>query len=245
MRALPADPEIENLDPDVRARVAALWRSRADSELGAAETFRRIARALEELDADPALIALATRGVQDELGHAELCHEVAARYAGASPPAPAARPHAYPEFTGPPAVRALLLVIANCCFNETTATAYLQLCQRDAEGPLVREVLRRLLADDVDHARLGWSFLASNLAATPALAPVLSAQLASLLAMNFNTWHHGKALLGEAPRHGCPTRADVDAMIIDVSRELILPGFDRAGLDISAARAWLAEKHPS
>jgi hypothetical protein len=240
MRDLPDDASIEALDAASRLAAAEAWLGRSASEGGAAENFRMIARSLREANAAPALIDIATSAVDDEIEHAEICRRVASRYLGKEAPSVPPRTASYPEFAGAPApLAALLHVMLNCCFNETTATAYLQLCMRDAKGPLVRAALREFLSDDVGHARLGWSVLSSTLGANPTLAPVISRYLKALTQMNLRTWHVGQRPMYEGPAHGCPLGADVAVTVLDAMRTLVFPGLAGVGLDVTEASAFL------
>ena len=62
----------------------------------------------------------------------------------------------------PPEANRLLHAVLNCCVNETIASAHLRATLKAAVSPLVREVIRLLLADEIDHARVGWAHLASE-----------------------------------------------------------------------------------
>jgi hypothetical protein len=241
MRTLPDDPTLASLTPSQRQAIGQAWLGRSASEAGAAENFRLIVRSLREAGADAALVEMAERSIADELEHAELCRQVASRYLAREAPLPEARKARYPTFDGAsPELVALLHLVLNCCFNETSATAYLGLCLSQAHGPLVHAALREMLSDDIDHARLGWAVLSSTLAANPALAPVLSGYVLPLTKMNFRTWRVGETPMHEEPAHGCPTGAEVARSIVESMDELVLPGLERAGLDVTVARAWIA-----
>jgi hypothetical protein len=236
------DVAIEALSVDDRSLIGAAWTGRSASEGGAAENFRLISRCLRDARAADELIAVAEASVADELRHATLCLEVASVYLDRALALPPPIVHAPPTFDRAPAqLVPLLHLVGNCCYNETTATAYLEMCMRAATGPIVRAALRELLSDDVDHARLGWSSLASTLTTTPSLAPLLSTYVLPLAKLNLRTWQVGRGKLDAFPAHGCPSRADVDATVIESLRTLILPGLERAGLDVNAARTWLDE----
>jgi hypothetical protein len=246
MLALPHDPAIETLDPVRRARVASVWAARSAAEEGAAENFRLIARSFREAGAGQELVTIADRSIEDEIGHAALCRKVATAYAGHDvvPPPPASA--RFPTFAGAtPELVALLHTVGNCCFNETIACAFLELCLQGARGPMVCAALRQLLSDDVDHARLGWSCLTSTLAREPSLAAPLSELVLQFAKMNLRMWSRSTGEEIVDPEHGCPALADVNAAVSEAFHELILPGLARAGVDVTATRSWLATAMPT
>src|SRR5204863_1917294 len=134
---------------------------RAASEGVVSESFRVMAASLAALHAPDELVALAARGIDDELRHAELCHHVASRVAGQALEPPAPLPFALPAINAPEELRHSLYVLGHCALNETTASAYLRIALADASGALAHAALRELLSDEIDHSRLGWAHLAT------------------------------------------------------------------------------------
>jgi hypothetical protein len=156
-RPLPReDASISALPAEGREILARLWAERAQGEFGAAAVFSSVSRGLFFAGAGPEILWLASRAVCDELRHAEICLHVAARYAGRDLPRPP-----LPEVGEPPPSPGLYAVL-NCSLNETIGSAVLTACHEEAEGPLARAASRELLADEIDHARIGWSLLAEG-----------------------------------------------------------------------------------
>src|SRR5262245_59794655 len=163
-KALPdRDETIERLAGPARALLAALWAERAEHELAAGAAFAAVEEELEELGAEPVGLWRAAQAVAGGPRHAALCRLLARLYGG-SPPPPAGPPAAeMPRHEGAdPELRRHLHVVAMCCINETIACAFVEACLAEAEGPLVRAIHRRHLADEIQHARVGWAHLASR-----------------------------------------------------------------------------------
>jgi hypothetical protein len=160
---------------------------------------------------------------------------VAGVYFGRPPPDVVPDKVDAPRFgDAPPEVSRLLHLVTNCCVNETIASAQLRSMMKAAVNPLVREVTRLLLADEVDHARIGWAVLGS-----PRLSPELR-------------WHVGRALpallrlaervwLSERPvftvpvpvGHGYLPDAEAIEVTFDALDSLVFPGLARVGVDIT------------
>lgn len=238
-RPLPAgDAEIATMDPEERAIAAAVWHGRAEAELRASSAFVQVAGVLERAGAHADLVALAWRAVDDEQHHGAICAEVARGFGERRPVL--RLPVTAPRHAGAsPALRDVLHVIGMCALNETCGSAFLAVCMDGATGMLAAAALRELLADEIDHARLGWAFLASRDRATK---DALAAWLPALLDGNLRAWRNrprraiGPALVA----HGCPRWDDVDRAVTDAIDDLLIPGFERAAVDTRAARAWLA-----
>lgn len=238
-RELPAeDPTISALSAGDRAALAEVWAARAKSELGAGAVFAAVARGLFAAGAEggdrgggavpPELLWIASRAVCDELRHAEICRYVASRYGSEAPPR--AAPPAIVEPPFGPGVYAVL----NSAVNETIGSAFLSACLDEAEGALARAALRELLADEMDHARLGWALLAAGAPGglSAGLRGEVAGRLPELIRIAERAWSARAAELpSEIPRgHGCLPGADVVRVARRAIREVILPGFAHLGI---------------
>ncbi len=238
---LPAhDPAIAALTADERAVVAAVWHGRSEAELRASGSFAYIADTLAAAGAHGDLVALARRAVSDEVRHSELCARVAAAYADAPLPAPRKLEVTIPRHAGANrALRRVLHVVGMSCFNETTGSAFLELCRERATGALVRAALRELLTDEIDHARIGWAFVATL---EPAARIALGQWLPELCALNLRAWRDRpqRPISDALPAHGCPRWDEVDATVLAAIKDLVVPGFARLGIDVAPAQRWFA-----
>jgi hypothetical protein len=249
-RPLPThDPAIDALAPDTRAQLARIWADRARSELGAGSGFAIVVTELYALGADPKVLALATRAAHDEVKHAELCHLLACAYAGAHLSMPRPKRVGMPVHAGADdTLRAHLHVVGLSCINETIAAAFVEACLLHAEAPLVRAIQTEHLADEVEHARVGWAHLASIPPGPPgppgaprapraAGAPVRAAVAAwvpRLIDANVAHWRDRIAALPAAgvPGHAYPPRPEMLAAVDRAVAELVLPGFAHVGLAV-------------
>jgi hypothetical protein len=208
-----------------------IWTGRADAELGAAESFRVIADALVDFGAETELRDLARRAIEDEQWHSRICHHLATLFAGRDLPHPVAAPTAVPiHLQASAELRPTLHIVAQCCLNETTASAFLECCLATATSEPVRTALRALMADDIDHARIGWAHLAS-----PRLSldrrRELATFLPSLIAANLRAWdaRYPVPLSPALAAHGCPPRDQSAVAVEEALQAVIVPGLRQVG----------------
>ena len=241
------DPRLDALPRATRETLAAVWQVRAAMERRVADSFQVIEDALRARGANDALVGLAHRAIDDEHRHAELSRRVASRYAARPLRAPERLPLTVPRLEGAsPSVRHTLHVIGQCIFNETTAAAYLELSLHHATGTTAQWGLRELLADEVDHGRIGWAHLASlPIVERRALSP----WLLPLAFLNLRAWR--RETVDESftdpvfAEHGAPSAHDVEATLSAALDDLILRGFAQLELDTSELRAWLDDGAPT
>jgi hypothetical protein len=230
-RPLPIDdPTIAALSVAERRVAVGVWHGRAEAELRASGSFEHIAGELVAASASPDLVALARRAVADELRHATICWQVACAFAGTALPAPRRLPVKIPALVGASErLRRILHVIGMSCLNETTGSAFLEVCRDGARGPLVCTALHELLTDEIDHARLGWAFVATLDAPTRA---EVADWLPTLIAANLDMWRQrpDRPITDALVEQGCPRWADVDAAVVAAIDDLLMPGFALVGL---------------
>jgi hypothetical protein len=118
-------------------------------------SFARFVTELLALGAPPALIQAAQSAILDELEHARLCFELAAREPG---PLPLRRLH---EQGGvqPDPVALALAVFEEGCIGEGVAAIRAGVAAAEAEDPDARRVLEQIAVDERRHAALAWRTL--------------------------------------------------------------------------------------
>jgi hypothetical protein len=245
-RALPdAHDELASLDPSLARALTQIWWMQAATELRVATSFAVVHEALDTLGAEPSLVTLAARAVDDEHRHRALCLTLAERYAGRALEPPPALPPQRPAhaLASSEDERRVLFVIGQCALNETFASAYLTTAHRGATSPLARAALNELLRDEIDHARLGWAYL-STLSAQRRAS--ISDWLLPLTVANLREWRTSAASHTEAHEaHGVPRAEAVRAALDEVVREVLVPGFARAGLDVRGLERWIRTGLPT
>ncbi len=226
------DPQLTDVE---RAGLVAHWKRRTVSETRIGRGFSAMAPRLRALGA-PAVVARGCRDAADEEHHhAELCLAMARRYAGADIAQPHEPQFEMPNFhTGDERLELLFLVVGTCCINETLAVAYIRACMEAATDPVAHSANRAHLRDEVGHGRLGWALLGSPWI-DDTLRQALSDRLPRLLSANVPLWLRTDPELGPTgvPRLGHPSTATIHRVIHNTLREAILPGFARAGLDVT------------
>lgn len=247
-RPLPAhDPSIDALSAADRRDIATIWLYRAAMERRVADAFEVVRDALRRRNAGPPLTALATRAIDDEYRHAELSRIVASRFAGTPLDAPARLVLEVPKHVrASPELKDSLFVVGQCVLNETTASAFLEVCLAHARGALARTALRELLSDEIDHGRIGWAYLASAPETTRA---EIARWLLPMAFLNLRTW---RAQSPDDPRHretwtehGAPPADVTHAALADALRTLIVPGLRDLRMRTDALERWLDDGAPT
>ena len=239
------DAEIDALPREDRRILAAIWQERGASELQVAGGFTAVAAQLIEHGSADSVLKLVSRAVRDEVRHAEIAVDMAARYRASASEWPPPQPFPVPPLA--PAegrLRAALLVIALCCINETLACAILEAQLSQAASPLTRAALQSVLVDEIDHARAGWAHLA-----TPHVSAAMKAEIAAggwlprlLRARLRDLVDEASPFPGEQfPTHGILTRAARKQIVAIALREVVCPGFHRAGMETTKVREWVED----
>lgn len=228
--ALPDDPTIDRLAPDVRVAIAHHWIHRSRAELEVAHAFEQLRPRLAQSGADPAVLELVDKAIDDERRHSALCTMLAARYGEVAVAPAEVAPAALPEFgSGDEAVEVALVVLGMAAINESIASEWIRSSFKVATAPTALFANRAHLHDEIDHARLGWAHLASL---DERMRARLRPYVAGALAVNIAQWKKADAHL---PREGVPahghlgeteSNAAVDAAVADV----IEPGLRLLGL---------------
>jgi hypothetical protein len=121
-------------------------------------SFARFVSELLALGAPPALIQAAQAAILDELEHARLCFELAAREHGRLRPGPLPLdPHSSARAGDPVAL--VLAVFEEGCLGESIAAVEAGLAAAEHEDADARRALERIAADERRHAALAWRTL--------------------------------------------------------------------------------------
>jgi hypothetical protein len=237
---------------ELRAIAVQTWLGRMINEHRSSNVFAGMLQTLIEascaLDAQSAVLTMA----QDELRHAVLCGNVV-RALGTKPVM-----HAEPELRAvpryeavPTGERVLRQAIAVGCLSETVAVALISEERALATEPLIKWTLDKILADEVTHAKLGWS-LASAFAPTLDEAGRLRTER-YLCAAFAHLESNELPLLASKPVTDSSVKKQREALglcegdgpqvlFADTVASVIIPGLEKLGLD--AQRCWKERKLP-
>jgi hypothetical protein len=157
--ARPYVPDLSGHPPGLRPAAIATWRGRMVNEYCSAEVFEALADQLDGAGEDAELVDECRGFSLEERTHGTLCAAVVEALGGEAAATPPARP-AFPlHLDAPPRAAVLRNLVHVCCMSETVAVALIGAERLEMpEGPL-RELLTRIYADEIGHARFGWRFL--------------------------------------------------------------------------------------
>jgi len=233
-------PRVDDLEPELRALLAAAWTRDALFEHASVASFGRFALELLAAGAPAELVEEAHRAALDEARHARLCFSLASAYAGET-----IAPGAFP-FEGRVEVVSDLASIAaravkEGCIGETIAAVVAAEELAAAEDPAVRSVLALIAEEEARHAELAWRTVAwavrAGGAGVRAAVEEVFAGIGRGDVQAFDSGHdarlaaHGR--LGDAARSEAAARA-IEEVVRPAARALLASRGD------GAARAALA-----
>lgn len=242
---LPALPPLTVEVPDAgRRAIAGEWWYRAWAERDGAARYERLHRAMGAAHGPPNLLEGCARAAADERRHAVLCARLAGRFDPVDPfadrPAPAAP-------LGPggldPTARLLYEMVAFVCVTESLNAALLLETHDRATEPGVRAAAHALLSDEVQHARLGWAWLAwsAQQGEVGWLAAHAPAMLGAAASENLTSPDAFCARWSDAALGFLPRDLRV-AIFVRCAVEVIAPGLARFGVEPDGMLGWLEEQ---
>ena len=232
---LPDISDLPDLSDEERAMAARTWRGRMVNEHVSAQVFASlIPQAMRAAVPNSVLTAL-PQMISDELRHAEQCAGVVMAL-GHDPVAllPPIEPVPEHEDAGP--VEAFLRnVVSVGCMSETIAVSIIRAEQAELEGSSLGKVLNSILADEIQHARFGWSMLGL-------LGPKLDAEARERLdrylvdALRHQMRYElpklpvNLGLRADVARAGVCDGLEARGLFFDTVETVIVPGLEKAGL---------------
>jgi len=236
------------LDAETSVELASRWAYRAGLEHAAAFRFRRLAGRMEAAGLAAELVAIARLAEAQEREHVRLCAEIAERF-GRGPALPAEP--AVPEVAPAPWAlgdRVLYEIVAFCCVTETANAVVVTAGADDIDDPAIRRAVRTILADEVQHSRLGWRCLATH-PPDAAQRAWLGAYLPDMLAgtVRSDLFAAQRVIGDEATmqRYGTLPLAGRREAFLTGMREVLLPGLAGVGIETSAGARFLDELEAS
>jgi hypothetical protein len=206
---------------------------RAGLELSVSAGYAVIIRELLETGAEKPVLQLCCDAAGDEIGHAQMCLDLAERIDGRKRPWPAPASLHVPNYAGlasGPLLTALHLV-AMSCLNETIACVRLLEAIQLAQCPSAKLTLQRILSDEIGHARAGWAHLASR-HVTPDMKHQIAERVPNLIHASMTSLIEENASIPteEFAIWGLPSVDVARAHAQKAVDEIVMPGFERLGL---------------
>jgi hypothetical protein len=153
--------ELENIEQVSRGELAHRWAYRASLETLAALRFSRLAQRVQRDGFDPRLADQLRNAAAQEHEHIQLCTGIARRadsdVVAATLLLEEIAPASFNDRD-----RTIYEMVAFCCIAESANAAVVVEGIDDIEDPHIRRAARKILADEVEHSRIGWQFLASH-----------------------------------------------------------------------------------
>jgi hypothetical protein len=225
--------------PDAaRAQLGAMWAFRACGEHETAAHYEDLAGRLRAGGPPGDFAERVSAAAADEARHRDLCAGQAAQFGHAppdlsSPRLPRIAPH---PLTG--GARLAYEMVALFCVTESINATLLLRSWQQASDDATRGALHALLADEVQHSRIGWGYLAAERGWRDDIASGLPRMLAAAT-------HDENFLAGppadpvELSAYGLLPQSALRAVFLEAMHDVVLPGLDLCGVDTCAARAWL------
>lgn len=219
------------------------WRGRMVNEHISARVFGALLQQAMAAGISAKRTAELAAFASEELHHARQCAAAVCALGGDAhaplPHLPAVPDHAD---AGSPLAAMLRNVISVCCLSETVAVALIRAETLQIGPPPLKALLDGILADEVGHARWGWTLLRELQPFDPqikrALDGYLPVALAHLVAHELAHLPNTQGFGDVAAQVGVCSGADARALFFDTVRQVIVPGLQECGLD--AASAWAA-----
>ncbi len=234
-------PDLPDLSDEARAIAVRTWRGRMVNEHLSAQVWGSLVGQAMRATLPADVLSGIVSAAADELRHAELCASVV-RALGGVPVAPLPPIERVPEHADVGPLEAVLRNLLSVgCMSETVAVSVIRAEHAELEGSALGDVLAGILADEVQHARLGWRVLGQ---CAPRLSDEAKQRLSAYLvdALSHQVAYEVPRLpvLGAvdpaAARAGVCDGGDARRIFVDTIEQVIVPGLERAGL--SADHAW-------
>jgi hypothetical protein len=240
-----------------RAAAIATWRGRMVNETISARVFAVLLQQALDAGLDGTWLRRIGDAIGDELRHGRSCAAVVVALGGeALAEVASLAPVPRHEDAGP--VEALLRnALSIGCLSETVAVALIGAERLRAGPPALERTLSAILADEVQHAKLGWDLLEALLPRLDAeaqrrLGDYLEVAMRHLVAHELAHLPHGPAPTAAAQDVGVCDGAEARALFFDTVSEVIVPRLEQLGLPARAcwarcrdASPWDASQLPS
>lgn len=236
-------PAVDAIDPALRRAAAETWRGRMINEHGSAPVFDGLARQLRAAGAAEEHALECERFAAEERMHGVLCGAAVEAFGGDAR-AEVEAPLPFPDHADVAPLEGVLRnVISVGCLAETVAVSIISAERLEMPEGELRQLLTRILADEIGHARFGWRYLAE---AAPSLDAAAKERLGRYLAVAFASLerHELRHLPASsrfpegAAAYGLCSGAEARELFYETVRDVIVPQLEAHG--IAAGAAWNA-----
>ncbi len=224
------------LSDEHRARVARVWRARTRAEYLAVSTFEYLSVDMVAAGAPPDILSFCHQAAIDEIRHTEMCLRMTQIYEGETvTPAPDLSGMANdPEL--PKLHQAITNSMLLNCVVETFACTILAIVLEQTTDPTANAVYKRILSDEIGHARLGWAFLRWGIdTGGDSVIKACSDKVDFVVksAANVVDAPRPKEEIPDVLRaHGMMHPSEERVIFSDCVREVLAPGFTGLGIDV-------------
>jgi ferritin-like protein len=223
-------------------KAACVWTYRTRAELDAAARFARLADRLSGVGAKSVVVEMVRQAACDEVRHAKLCTELTAHFGAPTPPSKVAKPVEVAPSGLVQRERVLYELVAMSCVTETLSAAILGEMMEQARDPQVHRTVHEILRDEVRHSQVGWAHLAAE--HKNGFGGVIGDYLPVMLegAITEELFRAGEDAGDGLTGYGALNRENRWALFIETMRQIVFPGLERFGVDISAGEQWIRHK---
>ncbi len=236
--------EVPQLD-HIRTAAIDTWRGRMQNEYGSSAVFEALSKQMERAGFDAERVATCRGFADEERNHGVLCGAVVEALGGQ------AKGHILPQHDFPlhedasPVEGVLRNLLSVSCLSETIAVSLIGAEREEMPEGSLRELLTRIWADEIGHARFGWKIVTEM---APTLDAETKARLGAYLEVAFaHLVEHELAHLPiasqpppEGVELGLCSGSDARVLFFDTVETVIVPTLEALG--IPARAAWEARE---
>ena len=224
-------------------RVRKEWLRRVEAEYRSAAISQELTLWLIQVGASPDLIKDGLRIVSDELGHAELSHQVYVEGGGVTPPAIGRETLRLRRQTSESLETAITRAgVEVFCLGETVAVRLFSRLRQGTDVPTAQRVLDQILKDEVRHRDFGWTLLGwlSELPAGKTYVEQVKRELPAMFRRLKNAYagpasNKTDRLSSEERSWGLMPNGDYAAILEETLERDYQPRFSAFGIDARAA----------
>ena len=224
------------IDPAFAASAIATWRGRMVNEHGSARVFEGLAEQMHAAGIEPRWIDEVRTFADEERRHGALCAAVVNALGGdAYAPALPEQPFPLHADASSPLEAVLRNVLSIACLSETVAVALIGKEREEMPASALRELLTRIWADEIGHARFGWRFVHAHVSALDeasrrGLCAYLRVALDHLEEHELAHLPIAATPAAGGERYGLCSGAEARALFYDTVQKVIEPALAQLGL---------------